>query len=87
MNYYPHLKSHITSIMSTCEDCKKGFKWDGKPGGKEETLGNTKSYVTGSSKSAAIILIHDIFGWTFPNLRLLADQFAEEANATVYVPD
>lgn len=25
--------------------------------------------------------------WTFPNIRLLADHYAEEAGATVYVPD
>ena len=37
--------------------------------------------------SAAILLVHDIFGWTFTNARLLADHFAKEADATVYLPD
>ena len=31
--------------------------------------------------------MHDLLGWTFPNTRLLADHYAREANATVYVPD
>lgn len=31
--------------------------------------------------------MHDVFGWTFPNLRLLADHYAKEADATVYLPD
>jgi dienelactone hydrolase len=48
-------------------------------------LGDNKAYVTGTSKSAAILIIHDIFGWTFTNMRLLADHFATEADATVYL--
>ena len=71
--------------MSDC--CKSGFKWGGKPEGKETTLGKNKAYVTGTSKSAAILYVHDIFGWTLNNARLLADHFAKEANATVYVVD
>ncbi|KUJ07821.1 endo-1,3-1,4-beta-D-glucanase [Mollisia scopiformis] len=67
--------------------CKSGFKWDGKPVGHEGTLDKNKAYITGSNKDVAILLIHDVFGWTFPNLRILADHFAEEANATVYLPD
>ncbi|KAF2709395.1 alpha/beta-hydrolase [Pleomassaria siparia CBS 279.74] len=71
----------------SCENCKSGFSWNGTPTGKETTLAGNKAYVTGTSKSAAILIIHDIFGWTFPNLRLLADHFAKEADATVYLPD
>ena len=72
-----------------CEQCKTGFNWNGTPAGKESTLADSgiKTYVTGTSKSAAVLLVHDVFGWTFPNLRLLADHFAKEADATVYVPD
>ena len=73
--------------MSMCEDCKTGFNWNGQPVGTETTIGGNKTYVTGDSKSAAILLIHDIFGWTFTNLRVLADHFAKECNATVYVPN
>lgn len=71
--------------MSDC--CTKGFKWDGEPKGKETTLSGTATYTTGTNNEVAILVIHDLFGWTFPNIRLLADSYAEEANATVYVPD
>jgi hypothetical protein len=78
--------STYTSNMS-CENCKTGFAWEGKSTGKETTLGNNKAYVTGDNKDAAILIICDIFGWTLPNVRILADHYAKEANATVYVPD
>ncbi|KAL1612333.1 hypothetical protein SLS60_000559 [Paraconiothyrium brasiliense] len=73
--------------MASC--CKSGFNWHGTPTGSESKLGNTNTntYVTGNNKDAAVMIIHDIYGWTFPNLRLLADHFANEANVTVYLPD
>jgi hypothetical protein len=71
----------------SCDNCKSGFAWNGTPAGTETTLGDNKAYVTGTSKSAAILLIHDMFGWTFNNTRLLADHFAKEGNSTVYVVD
>ena len=72
----------------SCENCKIGFNWDGTPTGTESKVGDlNKAYVTGTNKDAAVLLIHDIYGWTFPNLRLLADHFAKEANVTVYLPD
>lgn len=71
--------------MSDC--CTKGFKWDGEAKGREMTLSDNAAYVTGSNSEVAILVIHDLFGWTFPNIRLLADAYAEEADATVYVPD
>ncbi|PLB46546.1 endo-1,3-1,4-beta-D-glucanase [Aspergillus steynii IBT 23096] len=71
----------------TSDCCKSGFKWHATPTGTESSFAGTKTYVTGTSKSIAILYVHDIFGWTFPNARLLADYYAENANATVYVPD
>ena len=71
--------------MSEC--CIKGFRWEGNPSGTETTLAGNKTYVTGSNSEVAILVIHDLFGWTFPNLRLLADHYAQEANATAYLPD
>jgi len=71
----------------SCENCKKGFQWSGQSVGKEAKLDNIDTYVTGDNKDAAILIITDIFGWTLPNIRLLADHYAKEANATVYVPD
>lgn len=76
-------------MASSCEKCKSGFNWNGTPTGSETKVGTTSinAYVTGDNKDAAVMIIHDIFGWTFPNLRLLADHFAKEANVTVYLPD
>ena len=71
--------------MSEC--CKTGFNWGGTPIGKETTLADNKAYVTGTNKDAAVLMVHDVFGWQFPNLRLLADHYAKEADATVYLPD
>lgn len=67
--------------------CLKGFKWDATPVGREASEGEQKYYVTGSNTDVAIMIIHDLYGWTFPNIRLLADQYAEAVGATVYVPD
>lgn len=71
--------------MSSC--CLQGFKWDGETTGRETEVDGLSCYVAGSNKEVAIIVIHDLYGWTFPNIRLLADQYAAEVGATVYVPD
>ncbi|KAI1329043.1 dienelactone hydrolase [Xylariaceae sp. FL0255] len=73
--------------MSLSDCCVKGFKWEGTPAGTESKLSNNKAYVTGDNKGAAILFIHDVFGWRYPNVRLLADHLAKEVGATVYVPD
>jgi hypothetical protein len=70
-----------------CDNCKTGFKWDGESIGKVTKLDDIDCYVTGDNKDAAILIITDVFGWTLPNIRVLADHYAKEANATVYVPD
>lgn len=71
----------------SCENCKTGFKWDGTASGKETTLNKSDAYVAGDSKDVAIFIVTDIFGWKLPNIRLIADHFAKESQATVYVPD
>lgn len=67
--------------------CLKGFPWDGEPKGREAKLAGRACYVVGSDEDAAVLVVHDALGWTFGNTRLLADQYAEEIGATVYVPD
>lgn len=73
--------------MAVAPCCLKGFEWDGTPTGRIEKLAGKDAYVTGSNPSAAILIVHDLFGWAFSNVRLLADHYAREADATVYVPD
>ncbi|KAL4905061.1 hypothetical protein BDW74DRAFT_152948 [Aspergillus multicolor] len=67
--------------------CITGFTWSGTPTGHESTLAQNKTYITGTNKEVAILFVADLFGWTFPNVRLLADHFAREIDATVFVPD
>lgn len=71
--------------MSDC--CLKGFRWNGTPRGQEVILAGINCYRTGTESNVAILLIHDLFGWTFTNTRILADHLAEEVGATVFVPD
>ncbi len=70
-----------------CENCKTGFQWNGTFNGKETTLNSAVAYVTGDCKDTAILVLTDFFGHRIPNVRILADHYAKEANATVYVPD
>ncbi|PYI18321.1 hypothetical protein BO99DRAFT_433755 [Aspergillus violaceofuscus CBS 115571] len=44
-------------------------------------------YTTGHHPTRAIVLLHHLLGWSFPNLRLLADRYAHSAPATVFLPD
>src|SRR5438067_510298 len=76
--------------------CLRASLWEGKPTGSETKLSGVPNptYVAeppsaaGSSPSrAAVLIVHDMFGWTFLNNRLLADAFAREGNVTVYLPD
>ncbi|KAI0129683.1 putative hydrolase [Xylariales sp. AK1849] len=67
--------------------CVKGFNWGGNPEGKETKIGETASYVSGDNEDVAIMVIHDLFGYAFPNLRLLTDHYAKEVDATAYLPD
>lgn len=71
--------------MSEC--CLKGIQWEATPVGYESELAGRRCYVTGTNSSAAVMIIHDLYGWTFKNTRLLADHYAKEIGATVYLPD
>jgi len=73
--------------MTIASCCLEGFEWEGAPVGDIGRLANNNSYITGDNPNAAVLLIHDLLGWTFLNIRLLADHYAKEAKVTVYVPD
>lgn len=73
--------------MSISPCCLQGFEWEGTPTGRVEKLASLNTYVAGTNPAVAILIIHDLLGWTFPNIRLLADHYAKEINATVYIPD
>ena len=67
--------------------CLTGFEWEGKPTGRIGKLARNNAYIAGDNPDVAVLLVHDLIGWTFSNTRLLADHYAREANATVYLPD
>ena len=73
--------------MSGHECCKQGFMWGGTPQGKETKVAGQDTYVVGEKSDTAIFIIHDIFSWKLNNTRLIADHFAKEIGATVYLPD
>jgi dienelactone hydrolase len=73
--------------MSYSSCCFKGFKWEGTPAGRTDKVANLDTYITGDNSHAAVLIIHDVFGWTFPNIRLLADHIAKETDVTAFVPD
>lgn len=68
--------------MSQC--CLFGSKWDGTPVGNKFKLGNNDTYVTGSNQDVPIMIVHDVYSWTFPDSRFLADHYTQEADATVW---
>ncbi|KAJ5819456.1 Alpha/Beta hydrolase protein [Penicillium riverlandense] len=73
--------------MSFSKCCIQGFAWQGTPTGHTGKLASNDVYITGDNTDVSILFIADLFGWTFPNVRLLADHYAREVGATVYVPD
>ncbi|KAH6641149.1 hypothetical protein F5144DRAFT_545235 [Chaetomium tenue] len=89
-----------TPQLSTC--CLQASLWEGTPTGSETTLDGvpnptyiayppstttTTPQTTPPTTANAILYIHDLLGWTFPNARLAADALARATNATVYLPD
>ncbi|AEO63077.1 uncharacterized protein THITE_2107933 [Thermothielavioides terrestris NRRL 8126] len=77
------------------ECCLRASLWEGTPTGTETKLADlpNATYLAkpqasdASAPRAAVLMVHDVFGWTFRNNRLLADAYAHEAGADVYLPD
>ena len=67
--------------------CLTGFKWEDAPIGSTGKLAGHDAYIVGDNPDRAVLFVHDLIGWTFHNTRLLADHYAREAKATVYLPD
>ena len=74
--------------MSSC--CMSGQLHNhAQPTGSEATISGLPTYVAEPSdkqSTKALIFLVDIFGYSFPNTRLLADLYAKEG-FWVYVPD
>jgi dienelactone hydrolase len=77
--------------------CCSGFIDSGEPSGKVKSIAEISYYEaipsgslgsnSNSSKTHALILCTDVFGWSLPNARLLADGFAETLGIPCFVPD
>lgn len=46
--------------MAQC--CLSGFKWNARPEGTEAKLANNDTYVTGSNKDVAIMVMRPVIG-------------------------
>jgi dienelactone hydrolase len=73
--------------MSVSSCCLKGFEWEDTAAGRVDKLAKSDTYIAGDNPDSAVLFVHDLLGWSFPNVRLLADHYARDANVTVYVPD
>ncbi|CAF1460362.1 unnamed protein product [Rotaria sordida] len=69
---------------SCCVDPGAKQIYDAK--GHEEKLAGIATYKTGQGKST-IVIFTDIFGFSFINIRKIADTYAQGTKATVLVPD
>ncbi|KAI2669708.1 hypothetical protein LCP963914a_9896 [Penicillium roqueforti] len=72
------------------ECCATGFKHEGNPAGELKNLRGVQFYVahpTGQEiPDKAVVILSDIFGFSFINNQLLADDFASRGYLTI-VPD
>lgn len=72
-----------------CADCFKGALNGETPIGSISKIHGLDTYVAqpqGNPKGLVVIL-PDAFGWDTPNIRVLADRYAQNGGFLVYVPD
>lgn len=75
------------SAPSSC--CISGYLHTGTPKGTEETVHGLPTYVSPgkqADKCKTVVFLADIFGFQLPNVRLLADEWADQGYY-VLVPD
>jgi len=70
--------------------CCGGHIDKGTPDGEIKTVAGVKCYqskIEPSNTDTLIVIATDIFGYTLPNVRLIADKFANETGILCIVPD
>jgi hypothetical protein len=76
-------------MASQC--CVSGELHQGTPAGNEQKIYGLDCYVTGPPEGVlpkgVVIILPDVFGWTLPNTRILADNYAMKGEWLVYLPD
>lgn len=75
----------------TSQCCVSGEIHQGTPTGTESKIHGLDCYVTGPPEGVTpkgvIVIVPDVFGWTLPNTRILADNYAKKGEWLVYLPD
>ncbi|KAI7258187.1 hypothetical protein KC352_g10744, partial [Hortaea werneckii] len=75
--------------LKTC--CASGSLHTGIPTGRIKKLHGLDCYIAdapdGRNPKGVVVIIPDAFGWTLPNNRILADQYAKRTGAHVFLPD
>ncbi|KAG8626837.1 hypothetical protein KVT40_005782 [Elsinoe batatas] len=78
-----------TGLPRQC--CATGSLHAGTPTGKVGKLHGLDAYMTsppdGTAPKGVVVIIPDIFGWTLPNSRILADEYAKKGPFNVYLPN
>lgn len=72
--------------------CASGSLHAGTPQGRIETLFKLPTYIAEpeggvDAAKGIVVIIPDIFGWEFPNNRVLADEYAKNGGFLVLLPD
>lgn len=79
----------MSSLPKQC--CATGSLHTGTPAGREEKIHGLDCYIAepnpGTKVKGIVVIIPDIFGWTLPNSRILADQYAQKGGFQVFLPD
>lgn len=73
------------TTLSKC--CVSGHLHQGEPKGTVAKFAGLDTYITGTNASRTIMVITDIFGTQLPNVKLLADEYAQAGDLRVIVPD
>lgn len=76
-------------MASQC--CVSGEIHQGSPAGNEQKIHGLDCYVTGPLEGVlprgVVVILPDVFGWTLPNSRILADNYAKKGEWLVYLPE
>lgn len=75
----------------TSTACCSGSTHPGEPKGVTGTLHGLPTYIAeppnGAKIKGIVVMLPDLFGWEFVNLRLLCDTFAERIGVRCLLPD
>jgi len=82
------MASHDEPTGGLCEHCATGVVKDYTGKGKEITIADKLAcYVNGPDDAkTAVVVFHDIFGFSLPNTRLVCDQIANSGHYVIF-PD